>query len=159
MALAPPPQPPARAGGGYNVPLTPPSGAGGGAGAATLSAPPRSPPRSPRGSAGAAAMAATVAGARQPSPGEREAMLMLLGRLDAGGDVNAPCPPVRRGGNCTACGSLFCARRVFFCGVAPPPPLRASAPRAAGRRRACRRRAGAAPCAPRHAPSARAAVR
>lgn len=37
-------------------------------------------------------MAAT---AREPGPGEREAMLLLLGRLDAGGDVNVRCPPVR----------------------------------------------------------------
>ena len=33
--------------------------------------------------------------AREPGPGEREAMLLLMGRLDAGGDVNVRCPPVR----------------------------------------------------------------
>ena len=41
-------------------------------------------------------MAAAAGTAREPGPGEREAMLLLMGRLDAGGDVNVRCPPVRR---------------------------------------------------------------
>ena len=83
--------------------------------------------------------------AREPGPGEREAMLLLMGRLDAGGDVNVRCPPVRQrplrrhstagavrgvGAACVLSGPGSCPRLPLwsFCLRAAPPARRRAVP-------------------------------